>query len=127
MKSGCLVATILLSLAVSPAGAVTETNFLARTTADLVELCAPATDDPLGGYATSFCQGFAQGAVAVEMQHGALSAVPMFCLPDPRPKRTETMSRFVSWARAAPDRLNLAPEEGILTFLSERYPCPAIH
>ena len=121
----CVVASVvLLAMAPGAAHALTDANFLARTTADLVELCDPPAASALAVPALTFCQGFTQGAVSVEMQHAAASGIPMFCLPEPRPKRSGTVAEFVRWARAAPDRMDMAPEEGVLTFMTQRFPCP---
>ena len=48
----------------------------------------------------------------------------LFCLPSPAPQRTETLSEFVRWARASPDRMNGLPADGLFRFLAERFPCP---
>lgn len=110
------------------AQAATEANFTASTTGDLVELCDAKPDSPLASAAINFCLGFAQGAVSVEMQHDAGSrSMKLFCLPAPLPSRLDTMSGFVKWARASPDRLNGLPSDGLFRFLGERFPCPGGH
>ena len=109
----------------SPGHAVTEANFSARTTGDLVELCDPKSDSALATPAINFCHGFAQGAVSVEMQHDAASrSMKLFCLPNPPPTRTETLSEFVKWARASPNRIGGPAADGLFRFLGERFPCP---
>jgi hypothetical protein len=105
--------------------AVTEANFAARTTGDIVELCDPQSDSALANAAVNFCSGFAQGAVSVEMAHDAGSrSMKLFCLPDPPPTRNEAIKEFVQWARAAPDRMGAPAVDGLIGFLGERYPCP---
>jgi Rap1a immunity proteins len=105
--------------------AVTEANFSARTTGDLVELCDPKSDSAMANAAINFCHGFAQGAVSVEMQHDAASrSMKLFCLPNPPPTRTETLSEFVKWGRASPDRMGEPAADGLFRFLGERFPCP---
>ena len=91
-----------------PAGhAVTETNFNVNTAADLVELCDAKPNDAMGIAALNFCYGFAQGAVVTEMQNlGGPSDPKLFCLPNPLPRRSDTMREFVGWARASPDRMS---------------------
>ena len=122
---GSSAAAILLLLAPCAAHAATEANFDARTTADLVELCGATADTPIGIAAVNFCQGFAQGAVSVEMQNLAAFRGPkLFCLPNPAPTRTEALSEFVKWARASPDRMAAPITDGLFRFLGERYPCP---
>jgi hypothetical protein len=63
-----LAAAALLALAPSVAFAVTEADFAAKTTGDLVNLCAADAKEPMGTAALNFCHGFAQGAVSVVMQ-----------------------------------------------------------
>ncbi len=107
------------------AHAVSEANFDAKTTADLVALCEAKPDDAMGIAAVNFCQGFAQGAVLVEMQNLAASRGPkLFCLPDPPPTRNEAIQEFIPWARSSPERMSEAATNGLVRFLSERFPCP---
>jgi hypothetical protein len=85
--------------------------------------CAP--DNAIGTAAVNFCEGFAQGAVLVEMQNMAAFRGPkLFCMPNPPPTRNEALSEFVQWARALPDRMATASTDGLFRFLNERYPCP---
>ena len=122
---GWAVAAALVLLAPCAAHAATEANFGAATTADLVELCTAASDNTMGTAAVNFCEGFAQGAVLVEMQNmGAFRGPKLFCMPKPLPSRNEALSEFVNWARASPDRMAATSTDGLFRFLSERYPCP---
>jgi hypothetical protein len=119
------VAGALVSLAPSVSQAATDANFAARTTGDLVELCAATPDSAVGTAAVNFCDGYAQGAVSVEMQNLAAFRGPkLFCMPNPPPSRDEALNEFVKWARASPDRLAQQPADGLFRFLGERYPCP---
>jgi hypothetical protein len=105
--------------------AATEANFGARTTGDLVALCSAPPDSALGTAADNFCEGFVEGAVAVELENmAAFRGRRLFCLPNPPPSRSEAMSQFVAWAGAAPDRLTQSSTDGLFHFLMERYPCP---
>src|SRR5215471_21206121 len=105
--------------------AATEANFDARTTADLVELCTATPDNAVGTAAVNFCEGFAQGAVLVEMQNMAtFRGAKLFCMPNPPPSRNEAITDFVNWARVSPDRMSASSTDGLFRFLSERYPCP---
>jgi Ssp1 endopeptidase immunity protein Rap1a len=120
-----IAAAALVLLAPCTGHAATEVNFGARTTGDLVELCAATPDNTIGTAAVNFCQGFAQGAVLVEMQNmAAFRGAKLFCLPNPPPTRTQTLNEFVTWARASQDRLTEPPADGLFRFLGERYPCP---
>ena len=119
------VAAGLALLAPCAPQAATEANFDARTTADLVELCTATQDNTIGTAAVHFCEGFAQGAVLVEMQNMAgFRGAKLFCMPNPPPSRNQALSDFVSWARASPDRMATTSTDGLFRFLSERYPCP---
>ena len=122
---GWTAAVGLVLLASSASRAETEANFGANTTGDLVELCAAVPDNGMGTAAVNFCEGFAQGAVLVEMQNQAAFRGPkLFCMPNPPPSRNQALSEFVNWARASPDRLAQSSTDGLFRFLSERYPCP---
>ncbi len=124
-KGWTAAAALLLLIAPGGGHAVTEANFAAKTTGDIVELCDPQSDGALANAAVNFCSGFAQGAVSVEMAHDAGSrSMKLFCLPDPPPTRNETLAEFVKWARASPDRMNASAVNGLIGFLGERYPCP---
>src|SRR5215472_7271754 len=119
------IAAGLVLLAPCPPHAATEANFGARTTGDLVELCAAIPDNAMGTAAVNFCEGFAQGAVLVEMQNQAAFRGPkLFCMPDPPPSRNQALNDFVNWARSSPDRLAQSSTDGLFRFLSERYTCP---
>jgi len=118
-------AAALAFLAPLAAHAATEANFGPATTADLVELCTATPDNAMGTAAVNFCEGFAQGAVSVEMQNMAAFRGPKpFCMPNPPPSRNEALSEFVKWARVSPDRMSATSTDGLFRFLSERYPCP---
>ncbi len=120
---GVAFAAALLPLA---ANAVTEQNFNARTTEDLVALCSANPSDAMGTAALNFCHGFAQGAVSVEMQReGATRQRKLFCFPNPMPSRTTTLEEFVKWAKANPAHMPDRPADGLFAFLAERFPCNA--
>jgi hypothetical protein len=104
--------------------AVTETDFGAKTTSDLVDLCAADPKEPMGTAALNFCHGFAQGAVSVEMEEAAATKrAKLFCMPNPAPTRSATLAEFVTWARANPAHLNERAADGLFGFLRERFPC----
>ncbi len=127
LKGWIAVATLAL-LAPGAAHAATEANFDAKTTGDLVELCSATPDNGVGTAALNFCEGYIQGAVTVEMLNlAAVRGPKLFCLPNPPPTRSQAMSDFVSWARAAPDRMTQSATDGLFRFMSEHYPCPSSH
>lgn len=121
---------LLLFLAALPAAgraAVTEDMFQMRDTSDLVGLCSAGQGDPLYVAAIHFCQGFGSGAYGVASEYeGARSQARMFCPPgaDRRPSRDAAVAEFVQWANARPDAMRLPVTDGLLRFLSERFPCP---
>jgi hypothetical protein len=121
---GWITAAALMLLVPSAPEAATEANFGPTTTGDLVELCTATPDNGIGTAAVNFCEGFAQGAVLVELQNMAAFRGPKpFCMPNPPPTRNEALSEFVNWARASPDRMAASSTDGLFRFLSERYPC----
>jgi hypothetical protein len=121
---GWITAAALMLLVPSAPEAATEANFGPTTTGDLVELCTVTPDNGIGTAAVNFCEGFAQGAVLVELQNMAAFRGPKpFCMPNPPPTRNEALSEFVNWARASPDRMAASSTDGLFRFLSERYPC----
>jgi hypothetical protein len=105
--------------------AVTQSQFPPRTVRDLIVICAPAADDPMMTAAINYCQGFAQGAVAVEEAHEDHRDVPkLFCLPSPRPAEGSEIGKFIAWANALPSRLDDPAIDGMFVYLAETYPCP---
>lgn len=127
MTVGAWLAAATLALLVpSAAHAATEANFDLKTAGDLAELCSATPDNGLGTAALNFCEGYIHGAVTVEMLNmAAFRGSKLFCLPNPPPTRSQSMSEFVNWTRAAPDRMTQSPTDGLFRFLSERYPCPS--
>ena len=125
LKRWTVAAGLVMLAAPGAPHAATEANFGPATTADLVELCTAPPDNAIDTAAVNFCEGFAQGAVSVEMQNLAAFRGPkLFCMPNPLPTRTDTLNEFVKWARTSPDRMSATSTDGLFRFLSERYPCP---
>jgi hypothetical protein len=91
----------------------------------LIEVCAPAKDDPMMTAAINYCHGFAQGAVIVEEAHEEHRDVrKLFCLPSPPPPSGSEISKFIAWANAVPSRLDEPAVDGMFIYLAETYPCP---
>ena len=61
LKSICLLFVIVFVLP-GFASAVTEKDFEAETTQDIVNLCTASPDDPLYHQAVNFCHGYLVGA-----------------------------------------------------------------
>ncbi len=112
----------------SPArAAVTEDNFLARTTDDIVAVCAVEPSDPLYQAAVNFCHGFALGTYHTLREiMAAEPKIRLFCVAEPPPSRNEAIAAFVTWARAHPDRGAAPPTESFAAYLADRYPCPPL-
>lgn len=124
-KGWTTAAALLLVIGPTAGHAVTEADFAAKTTGDIVALCDPLSDSALANAAVNFCSGFAQGVVSLEMEHDAGSrSMKLFCLPDPAPTRNDALGEFVKWAHASPERMNVSAVDGLIRFLGERYPCP---
>jgi len=121
---GMPLAAALMAATVASAN-VTESQFPPRTVRDLVEICAPAKEDPMMTAAINYCQGFAQGAVIVEEAHEVHGDVrKLFCLPSPPPPSGSEMAKFIAWANALPSRLDEPAVDGMFIYLAEAYPCP---
>ncbi|HTI84018.1 MAG TPA: Rap1a/Tai family immunity protein [Acetobacteraceae bacterium] len=103
--------------------AVTEDTFQLRSTGDLLELCSVAPQDRLGSAALHFCQGFGIGAFRVLQEIQSAQGLKMFCMPDRMPTRNEALAAFVAWGKANPGKLDTAPQDGVMDFLSSQYPC----
>jgi Rap1a immunity proteins len=69
----------------------------------------------------NFCTGFAQGILQTNGQNSDGTKI---CLPNPAPKRSETMKEFATWVRADPSRRVQLASVGFLRFMAERFPCP---
>ncbi len=123
------ICSLLLLAAQTGTGraAVTEDMFQVRDTSDLVGLCSAGQADPLYVAAIHFCQGFGSGAYGVASEYeAARSRARMFCPPsaDRRPSRNTAIAEFVQWAGARPEVMRLPVTDGLLRFLSDRFPCP---
>src|SRR5690242_13167458 len=108
MKLGGVALGVALTVVATIASAaVTESQFPPRTVRDLIEICAPASEDPKMTAAINYCHGFAQGAVLVEEAHEAQpSGRKLFCLPSPQPAEGSEITKFVAWANALPSWLD---------------------
>ena len=122
-----LIAIAFLAAALTPGtskAAVTEGDFLVRTTGELVNLCSADRSDPLMTAAVNFCHGFAVGVYRVlAEEQAAQPGAKLFCIPNPMPTRNETISAFVEWAKANPSHLSQPAADGIADFLGQRFPC----
>lgn len=121
-RLAALAATITAAALAPPAaGAVPESAFEARTTAQLAELCATPRMDPAYAQAVQFCHGFAAGALSYHRAAQRPGAGPAYCnLPM---TRQEAVDRFVAWTRANPQFATENPANSLFRFLDASYPC----
>ena len=112
---------LILSVSV---GAVSENDFKADTTEQIVNLCTAKVKDPLYHQAVNFCHGYLVGAFDYyEAAHSGPKAFKLVCLPDPPPSRNEAIEMFIEWARAHPQHMKDSPVETEFRFLMDTYPC----
>lgn len=115
-----VAATVLLAAPLSIGTARAQAISLhARNAGELAGLCTASPRDPTGPAQLNYCDGFAQGAVDVELRHAATKP---FCIP-PGTKREVTLHDFATWVRAVPSRESDDATSGLFHFLAERYPC----
>lgn len=106
------------------AGAVSEKDFEVNSTENLINLCTATPDDPLYHQAINFCHGFLVGAFRYyEAAESGPAGVTLFCLPDPRPSRNDSVAMFIEWAKAHPQYLKERAVETEFRFLMETWPC----
>ena len=119
-----LIGATTLAATSARADAVTQDDFLVRTTRNLVALCSAAPNDPLHDAAIHFCHGYVVGAFhynkAIEPSLGSARIV---CLPDPPPSRDTGIQNFVAWANQNPQYMNEFPVDTVFRFASLRWPC----
>jgi len=115
--------SVLLTLP-ALAGAVSENDFEAKTTQNLINLCTAAPDDPLYPQAINFCHGYLVGAFHYyQASSSGPKAIKLVCMPDPQPTRNDAIKMFIDWAKAHPQYLNEKPVETEFRFLMETWPC----
>ena len=121
------VTTIFLSaLLILPglASAVSENDFKADTTEQIVNLCTADPGEPLYQQSVNFCHGYLVGAYKYyEAAHSGPNAPKFVCLPDPQPSRNEAIQMFMEWAKAHPQYMKESPVETEFRFLMEKWPC----
>ena len=106
------------------AGGVTEKDFVADTTQDLIDLCMVSPDDPLYDQAIGFCHGYLVGAWDYyEAQSSGPKGIKFVCPPSPMPSRNDAISMFIEWAKAHPQHMGETPVESEFRFLTEKWSC----
>jgi hypothetical protein len=106
------------------AGAVSENDFEAQSTENIINLCTASPDDPLYHQAINFCHGFLVGAYRYyEAAGSGPGGLKLVCMPNPRPSRNDTIGMFIDWAKAHPQHWSEPPVETEFRFLMEKWPC----
>jgi hypothetical protein len=121
MKRLLGLALVAAALPLAIAAAAEPISIRTNTAGELAEACAANPREPAADAKLNFCRGFAQGAIDVELRHSGEKKP--FCFPNPSPSRASTMSEFVGWVRAMPDRRAMPSTEALFRFLDERFPC----
>ena len=104
--------------------AVSEEDFVVKTTRNLVNLCTASPQDLRYEEAINFCQGYMVGAYHYSIAEHSKDPKNLFvCLPDPKPSRNEVVALFVAWAKAHPQYMTDMPVESQFRFMSEKWPC----
>ncbi len=123
-KSVMVILAIFLMLPAYAGAAVTEEDFVAGTTQNLMNLCTASVDDPLYHQAVNFCHGYLVGA----FQYYAAAAagpdgVKLVCFPEQPPTRNQAIGMFIDWAKVHPQYMQERPVETEFRFLMETWPC----
>ena len=106
------------------ADAVSQEDFKAKTTGNIVNLCTASPNDPMYDQAINFCHGYLVGAYHYyEAMTSGPKGIQFVCPPDPRPSRNDTIGMFIEWAKAHPQYLGETPVETEFRFLMEKWPC----
>ncbi len=92
-----------------------------RTGGDMAEACTVTPTNQASFGRLNFCNGLAQGILQTNAQNPNGTKI---CIPNPSPKRSETMKEFAVWVRTdMPRRVELA-SVAFLRFMAGRFPCP---
>ena len=120
----CLAVMVSLIPGVAFAGSVTQADFKAETTQQLLNLCSAAPDDPFYNHAMNFCHGYFQGAYDYyEAAHSGSEGLRMVCFTDPAPTRNQAINKFVGWAKSKPQYSQEQPVDTFFRFLTTTWPC----
>lgn len=104
--------------------AVTQDNFHARTTGDLVALCDAPASDPMRVAAIHFCEGFMVGAYQYhEAERMGPKGQRLFCLPASGVTLDQAIGMFVSWAKDNPQYMQEKPVDSLTRFAMATWPC----
>ena len=124
-RLSCL--TLLTSLFAGSANAfVTEDDFVALKTQNIINLCTATADDPHYREAIHFCQGYLVGAYhfyAAQSANDPLMQTVCYPVEGQRPSRNVAIAMFVAWAKKHPEFMNELPVDTEFRFFNETWPC----
>lgn len=126
MRQKLIILMLFVAVLVRPnlATAVTEADFKAGTTQQLLNLCTASANDPLVKEAIHFCHGYLLGAYAYYVSEtSGPESKRLFCLPDPEPTRNEAFALFLKWVKDHPQLMDQPPVDTEFQFLIETWPC----
>jgi hypothetical protein len=96
-------------------------NLNIRTAGDLADACSVSPTNQTSVAQLNFCNGFAQGIIQTNSQNPNGTKI---CIPNPSPKRSETMKEFAGWVRADATRKDELASVAFLRFMAGRFSCP---
>lgn len=103
---------------------VTDEDFVAQNTQNLLNLCTASPQDPLYREAIHFCHGYLVGAYHYyQAETAEKQESKLFCPPVPKPSRNDTIAMFISWAQKHSQYMVETPVETEFRFLTEKWPC----
>ena len=116
MKTFFGVVLIVFNLTTMVSALAAGITIRTDTAGELADACSAKEQAKI-----TFCQGFAQGAISLKLREAG--DTKPFCFPKPAPTRAATMSQFVKWVQASPDRRAMSSTDGLFNFLGEQYAC----
>ncbi|MFO1429458.1 MAG: Rap1a/Tai family immunity protein [Candidatus Competibacteraceae bacterium] len=125
MRLAVIATALATVLAAGTATAVTEQNFLLKTTGDLAALCGVSKDDPDAIAAIHFCHGYALGLDHYGAATGRVFRDKLYCIPEGTTvTRNQFIEMFVKWATDHPQYMSEPPFDGLIRFAMDTWPCP---
>jgi hypothetical protein len=115
----CCVSTAQAQTA-PPKPASDATSLSIKTANDLANACTITPNSKDTFARLTFCNGFAQGILHTNAQDKDGTKI---CMPNPSPKRSDTMKEFATWVRADVARRVEAASTAFLRFMAGRFPC----
>lgn len=106
--------------AAAPTKAPPSVSLSIKTAGDLADACTLSPKSKIEFARVNFCNGFAQGVLQTNSQNPGIK----ICLPNPAPKRSDTMKEFAAWVRADAARKDALASVGFLRYMAGRFPCP---